>query len=135
MTRLLNAGEPVALESHTDRVTAVAWLDNHRLVTGSFDKTVRLWNVTEGKVEKSLAAHQDHVLTVAAQSQGSLIASGGKDRIVKLWDSASADPRKDIASHSKAVYCVAFRPDGKVLASCGEDDGKIKSPPARNRYP
>jgi len=125
MTRLLNAAEPIALEGHTDRVTAVAWLDNNRLVTGGFDETVKLWNVAEAKVEKSLAAHQDHVLTVAAQPQGSLIASGGKDRIVKLWDAASADPPKDVATHSKAVYYVAFRPDGKVLASCGEDDGKI----------
>lgn len=125
MTRLPSAGEPIALESHTDRVTAVAWLDNNRLVTGSFDKTIKLWNVAEAKVEKSFAAHQDHILAVAAQPQGSLIASGGKDHIVKLWDTASTDPPKDIASHSKAVYCIAFRPDGKVLASCGEDDGKI----------
>jgi len=125
MTRLASAGETVVLESHTDRVTAVAWLDNDRLVTGGFDRTIKLWNVAEAKVERSHAAHQDHVLAVAAQPQGSLVASGGKDRIVKLWDSASDDPPKDVANHSKAVYCVAFRPDGKVLASCGEDDGKI----------
>ncbi len=125
MTRQFQLGGPVTLDLHTDRVTAVAWLDDGRLVTGSFDKTVRIWNVAEAKVEKSHAAHQDHVLTIAAQPQGSLIASGGKDRIVKLWNPASDEPPQDISTHSKAVYCIAFRPDGKVLASCGEDDGKI----------
>jgi WD40 repeat protein len=125
MTRLPSAGESIVLESHTDRLTAVAWLDNNRLATGGFDKTIKLWNVSEAKVERSHAAHQDHVLSVAAQPQGSIVASGGKDRIVKFWDCASDDPPKDVANHSKAVYCVAFRPDGKVLASCGEDDGKI----------
>jgi WD40 repeat protein len=113
------------LEGHLDRVTSVTWLSDDRLVTGSFDKTVKVWDLAGSKVEKSLAAHQDHVLCVASDPGATLVAAGGKDRIVKLWNLSSDEPPKDVASHSKAVYAVAFSPDGKLLASCGEDDSRI----------
>jgi WD40 repeat protein len=117
---------PVALEGHTDRVDAVCWLSGGRLVTGSSDKTIRIWNVAERKVEQTLEGHAEAVFAVAAHPEGKLIAAGGKDRQVKLWDLSSSDPPKDVANHSKAVYSVAFSPDGKWLASCGEDDTRIK---------
>jgi WD40 repeat protein len=116
-------GNPTVLEGHTDRVSAVAWLDKDRLVTGSFDKTLKIWNVAEAKAERTIAAHQDHVLAVAAH--GEWIASGGKDRNVKLWNANADQPAKDVAAHGKAVYSIAIDSSGKLLASCGEDDGRI----------
>lgn len=116
-------GTPIELSGHTDRVSAIAWLDDERVVTGSFDKTLKIWNIAEAKAEQTLSAHQDHVLALAAK--GDYIASGGKDRIVKLWKLGSTDPPKDAANHSKAVLCIAFSPDGKMLASCGEEDPRI----------
>jgi WD40 repeat protein len=120
-----NVRELTELAGHAERVTSVAWLGEDRLATGSFDKTVKVWNLAEAKVEKSFVAHQDHVLCVASDPAGTLVAAGGKDRIVKLWNLSSDEPPKDVASHSKAVYGVAFSPDGKWLASCGEDDSRI----------
>jgi WD40 repeat protein len=120
-----NVGELTELEGHAERVTSVAWLGDNRLVTGSFDKSVKVWNLTEAKVEKSLAEHQDHVFCLASDAAATLVAIGGKDRLVKLWNVTTDEPPKDVASHSKAVYGVAFSPDGKLLASCGEDDSRI----------
>jgi WD40 repeat protein len=117
---------PIALEGHADRVDAVAWLSSDRLVTGSSDKTIKVWNVAERKVEQTLDAHTEAVFAVVVHPEGKYIASGAKDRTVKLWDLSSPDPPKDVANHSKAVYSVAFSPDGKWLASCGEDDTRIR---------
>lgn len=117
---------PAKLADHSDRVCAVAWLSAERLVTGSADKTLKIWDVATGKSVQTLAGHEQAVLTVAAHPGRQLVASGGKDRQVKLWDLSSTDPPKDVGSHGKAVYCVAFSPDGKWLASCGEDDTRIR---------
>ena len=117
---------PAKLTDHTDRVCAVAWLSADRLITGSADKTIKIWDVAASKPVQTLTGHEQAVLTVAAHPGGQLVASGGKDRQVKLWDLSSTDPPKDVGSHGKAVYSVAFSPDGKWLASCGEDDTHIR---------
>ncbi len=115
----------VILEGHTDRVAAVAWLGTGQLASGGFDKTIKLWQIDQTQAQKSLPAHQDQVLALAAFPTGQLLASGGKDRVVKLWNLATADPPRDIATHTKAVLSVAFSADGKVIASCGEDDNRV----------
>jgi WD40 repeat protein len=117
---------PAKLADHSDRVCAVAWLSAERLVTGSADKSIKIWDVAAGKPVQTLVGHEQAVLCVAAHPGGQLVASGGKDRQVKLWDLSSSEPPKDVGSHGKAVYCVAFSPDGKWLASCGEDDTRIR---------
>jgi len=106
----------LTLSGHADVVSAVAWLGAERVVTGSFDKTIKIWNVATATAEKTLPVHQDQVLALAAAAGGNLFASGGKDRQVKLWNSNSFDAAKDIANHSKGVHSVAFSADGKLGA-------------------
>lgn len=115
----------ISLSGHTDVVSAVVWLGPERVVTGSFDRTIKIWNAATGTIEKTLSAHQDQVLALAASANGEQFASGGKDRQVKLWTTAAPDKSKDIASHTKGVHSVAFSADGKLIASCGEDDTRI----------
>ncbi len=115
----------LTFSGHSDVVSAVAWLGADRIVTGSFDKTIKTWNVATTAVEKTLPAHQDQVLALAASARGDWFASGGKDRIVKLWNAETLDAAKDIANHTKGVHAVAFSADGKLAASCGEDDTRI----------
>lgn len=115
----------VTLSGHADVVSAVAWLGPERVATGSFDKAIKIWNAATGTIEKTLTAHQDQVLALAASASGELFVSGGKDRQVKLWNAESLETSKDIASHSKGVHAVAFSADGKLVASCGEDDSRI----------
>lgn len=115
----------VTLSGHADVVSAVAWLGSERVVTGSFDKTIKIWNAATGAIEQTLSGHQDQVLALAAAANGDLFASGSKDRQVKLWSAATLDTSKDIASHTKAVHSIVFSADGKLVASCGEDDTRI----------
>lgn len=115
----------VTLSGHADVVSAVTWLGSERVVTGSFDKTIKIWNAVTGAIEQTLSVHQDQVLALAAAANGEQFASGGKDRQVKLWNTASLDTSKDIASHTKAVHSIVFSADGKLVASCGEDDSRI----------
>ncbi|CAL5327202.1 unnamed protein product [Camellia sinensis] len=53
-----------------------------------WDRTVKIWNLTNCKIRASLAGHSGYVNTVAVSPDGSLCASGGKDGVILLWDLA-----------------------------------------------
>jgi len=111
------------MRGHTDGVGGVAFFnDGHRVVTGSRDKTLRIWNAQRGMLlGEPLQGHQESVLSVAVSPDDRRVASGGQDNIVIIWDVE----RKQIVfklKHKESVNCVCFSPDGKRLAS-GSNDG------------
>ncbi len=92
--------------------------DGTLVVSGSEDRTVRVWAVNMGNC-LTLKGHQDIVYSVAFSPDGRLIASGSADNTVKLWDVGSGDAIETLRGHKAPVYAVKFSPDGRVLASGG----------------
>src|SRR5262249_55032575 len=80
------------------------------LVTGSADKTARVWEAASGNEKYALRGHTDGVLVVAFSPDGKLVATGGKDGLVKLWDADMGKERATLKGHT-VVRCLAFAPD------------------------
>jgi WD40 repeat protein len=80
MPRLDAVGKP--LEGHTDRVRSVAYSpDGQHIISGSDDKTIRIWNAETGSaVGKPLEGHTHWVRSVAYSPDGRHIISGSSDR-------------------------------------------------------
>ena len=100
---------------HTDAVQSLAFSpDGQILASGSFDNTVKLWNVA---TETNIVTfkHTKPVNTVRFSSDGQTFASGGDDGI-HLWDMTT---RKIITTldHGVPYYSVSFSPDGQTLAT------------------
>jgi WD40 repeat protein len=55
------------------------------LLSGSWDKTVKLWQMETGKELLALKGHSDSINCVAISSGGSAIATGSKDKTIKIW--------------------------------------------------
>ena len=73
------------LSGHTDQVRAVSWASSEVLWTGSFDHTIRSWNIETGEeIESHSTHHGVHCLSVTAG--GNKIAFGGVDAVVNVWD-------------------------------------------------
>lgn len=112
------------LRGHTGRVTAVVFLpDNSRIVSGSEDMTLLLWDAETGKqIGEPLEGHTEGVSSVAVSPDGHLFASGSFDNTVRLWD---AETGKEIGhpleGHTHWVRSVAFSPDGRMVASGSHD--------------
>jgi WD40 repeat protein len=60
-----------------------------RVVSGSDDKTVHIWNATTGEVEAELEGHTDWVWSVAFSQDGNRVVSGSFDKIVQIWNTTT----------------------------------------------
>jgi WD40 repeat protein len=110
--------------AHSSIVLSVAFSpDGKTIATGSFDNTVKLWNL-EGKELQTFKGHSNSVLSVAFSPDGKTIASGSKDNTVKLWNLEGKE-LQTFKGHSNSVWSVAFSPDGKTIAS-GSKDNTVK---------
>ena len=63
--------------------------DGKTLVSGSYDKTVKVWDVATGQERATIKGHTGPVLSVALSADGKTIASGSSDYTVKIWDVAT----------------------------------------------
>ena len=132
----LDSGQSLkTLSAHANTVRSVAFSpDGQTLASGSFDQTVRLWDVHTGQSLRTLVGYTNSVWSVTFSPDGQTLASGSDDRTVRLWDVANAlaaldNPRgvdsgqkfNSLPGHTDWVISVAFSPDGKTLASCSYD--------------
>jgi len=75
--------------SHTEWVSTVRFSPNTEqplVISGGWDKVVKVWNFRELKIKDNLYGHTGYVNTVTVSPDGSLCASGGKDGVAMLWD-------------------------------------------------
>jgi len=95
--------------------------DGKQIVSGSRDKTVRLWDLATGEQVGELKGHRDKVNSVAFSPDGKQIVSGTVGGQVLVWDSATGEQVGELKGHSCRVYSVAFSPDGAEIVSGGDD--------------
>ncbi|CAD7704236.1 unnamed protein product, partial [Ostreobium quekettii] len=116
-----------SLSGHQGAVEAVAFDGSEEFVAaGSAGGSVKLWDVEQGRVNRSFTGHRTHIRTVEFHPrQGEVIASGAADTTVKVWDIRGKMCIHTFTGHVKGVGSVAFSPDGKWLAT-GSEDGEIK---------
>lgn len=113
------------LKGHQDVVTSVAWSpDSNNIVSASYDKTVKIWNVNNGREINSFKAHSDLVNTVNFSPDGNKIASASADKTIKLWN-IEGKLIQTFTGHRSEITSIDFSPDGKQLVS-GSTDNTIK---------
>jgi mono/diheme cytochrome c family protein len=110
-----------AFQGHSGTINAIAFApDSQRVATGSDDRTVRIWDVGDGKSLGCLTSSAE-VYAVAFSADGTLLLSAGSDRLVRLWDVRAGSELRTLRGHTAPVRCVAFAPDGKLAVSGGDD--------------
>ena len=109
--------------------------DNARVLTGTMDASVYLWDVATGREIRSCQGHSGNVLCVAFAPAGNFLVSGsgtdyydaelikdlGIDNTVRLWDAQTGRELARALGHERNVFSVAVSPDGKYVLSGSAD--------------
>jgi len=110
------------LEGHTGGVNSVAISPDGRFVlSGSWDETLRLWDLATGQCLRTLKGHTERVNSVAISPDGRFALSGSHDNTLRLWDLETGQCLRTLKGHTDYVTSVAISPDGRFGLSGSEE--------------
>ncbi|KAE9394995.1 WD40 repeat-like protein [Gymnopus androsaceus JB14] len=102
------------------------------LITGSWDKTINLWDAETKELISSTDAHEDFVKSLLVIPSVKLLVSGSSDKLIRFWNlSTEHKPLQSagsLSSHTRPVECLAGQvlPDGTVELCTGDTMGIIR---------
>jgi WD40 repeat protein len=96
--------------------------DGERVITGSDDQTVTVWNLKSGAEEQTLRGHQGGVWTVAVTPDGERAITGSGDQTVKVWN-LKGDVICAFTCEGR-VFSLAVAPDGCTVVA-GDTGGIV----------
>lgn len=96
------------------------------VVTGSGDKTVRIWNLSDYSCLRTFEGHVNSVLKVVwlpaptevrgKRNKGAQVASAAGDGLVKVWDAQESECAATLDNHIDRVWALAVRPSAAPSA-------------------
>ena len=89
------------------------------LVSGSADKTIKVWNLRTGECIKTLLGHDSYVYALQIDQKGRLL-SGSNDTTIKLWNLQSGQCFKTLIGHQDCINAIVAI-NKEEIASCSGD--------------
>jgi WD40 repeat protein len=113
------------ITAHSDWVRCLSFTpDAAKLVSGSFDKTIKLWQLDTGKVLYTLGDRVKGVFALAVSPDSNFLASGSWDEKIELWNLETGTLVRNLIHHQASVRSLAVTPDSLTLIS-GSFDREI----------
>jgi guanine nucleotide-binding protein subunit beta-2-like 1 protein len=113
------------LNGHAHYVQDVAISsDGQFALSGSWDATLRLWDLNTGNTTRRFIGHQKDVLSVAFSADNRQIVSGSRDKTINLWNTlGQCKYTITEEGHKEWVSCVRFSPNliTPLIVSAGWD--------------
>src|SRR6185295_19961741 len=131
--------ELILQSGHTKSANAVAFSsDNRWLASGGKDNLIKIWDLANGNVLRTLYGHTSNVNALAVSPDGKLLASGSgdinderdlgtftqggvvggsEDNTVRIWSVQTGQQLQVFRGHELPVAAVAFSSDGRTLTS------------------
>ena len=94
---------------------------NEWFVTGSADRTIKVWDLASGQLRLTLTGHIEQVTGLAVSDRHPYMFSCGLDKQVKCWDLEYNKVIRHYHGHLSGVYALALHPELDVLMTGGRD--------------
>ena len=119
-------GAPRGVIAHEGGVTSLALSpDASLLASAGYDRTVRLWRVSDGRLAGVLRGHGGTIWSVAWSPDGRWLASAGEDKTIRIWRMRDLSVAHRLRGHELNIWSVRFSPNSRLLAS-GSFDHSIR---------
>ncbi|MDZ8067685.1 MAG: WD40 repeat domain-containing protein [Nostoc sp. DedQUE08] len=111
------------LTGHSSSVDAITVTSNGKyIISGSNDKTLKVWDLEIGKEISSFTGHTDKINTIVVTPDDKLLISGSNDKTIKIWDLETGTELYTLIGHTDSVQAVALTPNGKQVISSSIDN-------------
>ncbi len=96
--------------------------DNKKLISSSWDKTIRMWDIKTGKLLKVYKGHTNNVNRCSFDLQGKQVATCSDDKTVKIWEASPRPNPLTLSGHLQGeIFHCSLNQDETKLASSGSD--------------
>jgi hypothetical protein len=110
------------LNGHSDAIySAVLSPDGRWLATGSYDRTIWIWDWRESRVVRKLSGHNGAIYDLDIDPENKVLASASADQTVKLWRLSDGARLDTFGQPEGEMLCVRFTPDGQSVLASGSD--------------
>ncbi|CAF0996197.1 unnamed protein product [Brachionus calyciflorus] len=110
-----------SIDSHESTVTCIE-IFNDKIISGSLDSTIKIWQKNEGICLKKLTDHSDSVFSLSINEN--YLASGSADKTIKIWNLNKLECVRTLRGHNDYIHCLKFFKNGQLLS--GSFDKTIK---------
>jgi NB-ARC domain/TIR domain/APAF-1 helical domain/WD domain, G-beta repeat len=108
------------LQGHTSRVSAVAVTpDGRHAVSGSYDTTLRVWDLATGETKTTLQGHTGWVHAVAVTPDGRHVVSGSDDNTLRVWDLKDEKEILTFTVDGQVTACIVAQDNRTIVAGDG----------------
>jgi len=118
----MNFEEFKSINAHQENVSSLAITNNKKyLVSGSWDKSVKIWELSTGKIIRNINGHEELVDKIVITPNDKFILSIGANSTTKVWELETGNLEFSVESNLDAADLLLISPDGKFLFNCFYD--------------
>ncbi len=99
--------------------------DGRRVISGSWDRMVKLWHGPTGRLLHTLTGHRDRVRVCELSPDGQWAISGSADREARIWNTSTGQTERVLRGHQAEVVGAIFADDGRRILTTGLDNDLI----------
>ena len=116
MSEELIIKEEKTFSGHTNSVTALAMVNSQTFISGSWDKTIKLWKIDMDTPLRIYTGHTEAVISLAVFPDKKQFISGSSDGTIKLWNIDSDTPERTYTGHTTSVWHLYVLDDNTFIS-------------------